>query len=153
MTRQRLVLLFIVFVVIAFGVGAGWQFQKARAARAETEAARAQIAELERERAVQRAEAALAGATIAAQLGSFERGRVFASDFFTILQDNPDSIPALANPQVQQLLGRRDATITALSRGDAGVAQELARMFVIFRAATGGNPAIIELTPTPPGPS
>jgi hypothetical protein len=148
MTRKRLVLLFVVFVVIAFGVGAGWQFQHARAARAETGTARAQIAELERERSVQRAEAALAASTIAAQLGSFERGRVFASEFFTMIQENGDSIPALANPQVQQLLDRRDATIAALSRGDTGIAQELARMFVIFRAATGGNPAIIELTPT-----
>jgi hypothetical protein len=93
-------------------------------------------------------EAALAAATIATQLGSFERGRVFASDFFTMIQENGDSVPVLEDPQVQQLLELRDATITALSRGEAGIAQELARMFVIFRAATGGDPTIIELTPS-----
>jgi hypothetical protein len=148
MTRQRVALLIGIFLLLAFGVGAGWQFTHARAARAETEAARQQIAELERERSVRRAEAALAAATIAAQLGSFERGRAFASEFFTMLQEDADSVPALATEQVQQLLSRRDVTITALSRGEPGIATELARMFVLFRAATGGDAGIIELTPT-----
>lgn len=147
MTRKRLALLIAVFLLIAFFIGAGWQFQHARAARAETAAAMQRIGELERERGVQRVEASLAAATIAAQLGSYERGRAFASEFFTTIQQNADSIAALADPKVQQLLSRRDATITALSRSEAGIARELARMFVIFRAATGGDPGIIELTP------
>ncbi|MGH7502637.1 MAG: hypothetical protein ACREL7_12890 [Longimicrobiales bacterium] len=147
MTRKRVVLLFAVFALLAFGIGAGWQFTQARAARAERDAAQQQVAQLERETAVHRAEGALAAATIATQLGSFERGRVFASEFFTALQENADTASSLADPQVQSFLALRDQTITALSRAEPGTAVELARMFVRFRSATGGDPGIIELTP------
>jgi hypothetical protein len=147
--RQRTALLCVLLVGLSFGVGSGWQFTRAYAARQETAAVRDQLATAQRELAIQRLEGALAAATIAAQLGSYERGRQFASDFFTGLQAALDSAAATARPVLQELLAHRDQTITALSRAEPGIAFELARMFVRYRGATGGDPGIIEIGSRP----
>jgi hypothetical protein len=147
--RTRTVLISAIFALLAFVVGAAWQFTQARAARAQAEAAELQVVELQRQLDIFRVDGSLAAATIAAQLGGFERSRVFASEFFTALQAETDSLAPLNQPQIRAILGRRDSIITALSRAEPGIALELARTYVRFRGAVGGDPGIIELTPLP----
>jgi len=150
-SRKKLVV-WLALLVLTFVAGAGWQFTKARAARAETRAAQAQLAQRDSEQLTLRTEGVLAAATIAAQLGSYERSRQLASDFFTMVQSRADSLPAETRQALAQIMDVRDATITALSRADASAALELARLFVRYRRATGGDPGIIEITP-PPAPA
>ncbi|MCI0435847.1 MAG: hypothetical protein L0271_19725 [Gemmatimonadetes bacterium] len=149
--RGRMLLVWPALIVLAFGGGAGWQFTKVQAAREETREAQRQLAEQESELIKHRTEGVLAAATIAAQLGSFERSRQFTSDFFTMLQSRTDSLPAETRSALAQILEGRDAMITALSRNEAGAALELARLFVRYRRATGGDPGIIELRSGEPG--
>ena len=146
--KKRLV--WLVLLALTFVGGAGWQFTKVRAARAETRAVQAQLAQRDSELLTQKTEGVLAAATIAAQLGSYERSRQLASDFFTMVQSRADSLPAETRQALARIMDVRDATITSLSRSDANAALELARLFVRYRRAMGGDPGIIEITPITP---
>ncbi len=145
--RGRKLLVWLTLLVLAFGGGAGWQFTKAQAARAETREAQRMLAERESELAIQRTEGLLAAATIAAQLGSYERSRQFASEFFTMAQARDADVSEETRRGLAQILESRDATITSLSRADANAALDLARLFVRYRRVTGGDPGIFDITP------
>lgn len=117
-------------VLIAFLVGYGWQRMRAGGIE-ERLASTAQELEL------QRIESTLGAAAIEAQSGSFEIARQHASDFFTTLQAEVDRLPADVQPRMRQLLARRDAIITALSRNDVQSGPQLAQMFRTYRSALG----------------
>jgi hypothetical protein len=135
--RTRNTLLVVIAIAMAFGIGAAWQFTAARAARAQLADASARLDTANKDLAFERLESALALATIAAQLGNFERGRQLASDFFTGLQAQVPNAPADGQASLQQMLQARDATITQLSRSDPGSGLELSRMLVRYRQALG----------------
>ena len=137
--RARNALLVVLAIVIAFGVGAAWQFMAVRAARTQLEDVTARLDTATRDLAFERLESGLALATIAVQLGNFERGRQLASEFFTGLQELTPNAPAAAQASLQQLLQTRDATITLLSRSETASGLELSRMLVAYRQALGRN--------------
>jgi len=139
--RARNVLLVLIALVMAFGIGAAWQFTAARAARAHFTDANTRLEAASRDLAFERLESALALATIAVQLGNFERGRQLASDFFTGLQEQAPNAPAAAQASLQELLQSRDAIITQLSRSEPGSGLELSRMLVRYRQALGRDAA------------
>jgi hypothetical protein len=137
MSRGRQVLLTLIAMAIAFGGGFGWQYLRALRLQRELQTTREQLS-------MERLQNTISEATVQAQLGSYETARQLASDFYTQLQQRvlqqeqrggalPDST------QVNAILGQRDATITLLSRSDAGAAQALASQLQQFRAATSAS--------------
>ena len=123
-------LLLIAAILIAFLIGYGWQ-------RIRANGIQEQLATTERALEVQRIESTLGAAAIEAQRGSYEIARQHASNFFTDLQAEVDSMAADAQPEMRELLARRDALITGLSRSDPQSGPQLAQMFVRYRAALG----------------
>jgi hypothetical protein len=123
-------LMLIAAVLIAFLIGYGWQ-------RIRANSIDEQRATAERALEVQRIESTLGAAAIEAQRGSYEVARQHASDFFTDLQAEVDSMPQAAQPEMRALLGHRDVIITALSRSDPQSGPQLAQMFVRYRTALG----------------
>lgn len=101
---------------------------------------------LEARLAVATTEATLGAAALEAQRGSYEVARQLASEFFTQLQASVNDSPSDVRPQLNTILGQRDATITMLSRNDAQSAEVLARMFTQYRTALHGPAA----APAPP---
>ncbi len=138
MTQQQRNTWFIVAgVVVAFGAGAGWQFVGARHARQERDTARQEVTELEERMAVERLEATLAMATVAAQFGDFERGRQLASDYFVLLQAHVNTAPEATRPALNEMLTRRDGIITTLSRAQPESGFELAGLLTWLQRALG----------------
>lgn len=115
--RLRNSLIVVAAVAVAFGGGTAWQFVQARQARQALDTARQEMAVIRGERALEQLEATLALATVAAQFGDFERGRQLASDFFDLLQRQPDAAPKIARSGFSEILSQRDGIITVLSRG------------------------------------
>ena len=116
--RRRDALILVVSVGVAFGIGFAWQATQARQARLERDATRQEIAGIQRERGLEQVESALAMATVAAQVGDFERSRQLASDFFALLQERVGTAPAAAQSSLNDILARRDSIITVLSRAN-----------------------------------
>lgn len=117
-------------VIIAFLVGYGWQ--RIRAGQLADELDRTTtVLEL------QRIESTLGAAAIEAQSGSFEIARQHASDFFTRLQAIVHVMPDAVQGEMRELLARRDALITALSRNDVQSGPQLAQMFRRYRTVLG----------------
>ena len=123
-------LILIAAVLIAFLIGYGWQRIRANGIEERLNAA-------EQALAVQRVESTLGAAAIEAQRGSYEIARQHASDFFTDLQVEVDAMEPAAQTEMRELLARRDAIITGLSRSDPQSGPQLAQMFVRFRTALG----------------
>lgn len=117
-------------VLVAFLVGYGWQRIRAGQLAEQLEQT-TQVLEL------QRIESTLGAAAIEAHSGSFEIARQHASDFFTKLQAVVHLAPEPVQPEMRELLARRDALITALSRNDVQAGPQLAQMFRRYRAALG----------------
>ncbi|MHB1192973.1 MAG: hypothetical protein ACYC6F_07975 [Longimicrobiales bacterium] len=140
--QQRNTWMVVAAVVVAFGVGTAWQFSKARQARTELDAARQEAAGLRQQQALDRLEATLAMATVAAQFGDFERGRQLASDFFVLLQEGVDAAPGTARPAMSEMLARRDGVITMLSRAQPESGLELAGLLTWLQNALGKQPTV-----------
>lgn len=147
---HRNTLIAIVAVVVAFGAGAGWQFNEAHQARTELEAAREAVVESDLQRAMERLEAKLAMATVAAQFGEFERGRVLASEFFDLLQEATAVAPESARAGLTALLARRDDIITMLSRSEPQAPIELATLLALLQNALGTEPTVTGSTQPDP---
>jgi hypothetical protein len=147
---HRNTLIAIVAVVIAFGAGAAWQFNEAHQARMELEAAREAVVESDLQRAMERLEAKLAMATVAAQFGEFERGRVLASEFFDLLQEATAVAPESARAGLTALLTRRDDIITMLSRSEPQAPIELATLLALLQNALGTEPTMTGTTQPDP---
>lgn len=131
--RTRRLAITVGAVLLAFLVGFGWQWVEARGYRGERDEA---VRELE----LQRLATTLASAIIQADRGSYESARELASRFFTGLQATVDRVEQpQATAELGDILGRRDAVITALSRSDPSSEDELTRMFVRYQVATGGD--------------
>jgi len=80
----------------------------------------------------------LGSAAIDARRGDYERARVAASDFFTLLRaetsKGDDSALSPAQKDGAQLLfARRDEIITLLARGDVASADMLSDLYVAYR--------------------
>jgi hypothetical protein len=146
--RVRNALIVVVVAGLSFGGGSAWQFAKARQARQERDAATAEVTDVRRQLAMEQLEATLAVATVAAQLGNFERSRQLASDFFTRLQDQAASAPAEAGTAIAGILASRDALITALSRSQPEAGLDLARTLAAFQHALGKEATVP--VPMPP---
>ena len=128
--QQRTILIAAVAAILGFAIGAGWQYAATRGPIGELEQTRHDLA-------FQEIEATLGAATIEAQRGSFEIARQLVSDFFTGLQSNIGDAPADRSEAFRDILGQRDAMITALSRGDPQSGSMLAQLFTRFRIAMG----------------
>ncbi len=129
-------------IAVAFVGGFGWQYSKARQARMEGDFARQEVSTLQQQQALDRLEATLAMATVAAQFGDFERGRQLASDFFALLQEGADTAPGTARPALDEILGRRDGVITMLSRAQPESGLELAALLTWLQNALGKQPTV-----------
>lgn len=131
--RARQVLFLVAGAALGFLVGFGWQGLEARGYRIERDEA---VRELE----FQRLATTLASAIIQADRGSYESARELTSRFFTGLQSTVDRVEQpQATAELGDILARRDAVITALSRSDPSSEDELTRMFVRYQVATGGD--------------
>ncbi len=123
----RSLLWVVLAAMIGFVIGAGWQYVGSQAvARQASYTARALEAA--------RLEATLSGAVIDAQAGSFELGRQRTSAFFSGVQRR--LAPALAEQpaaEARQLMGERDAIITALARNDPASASVLSQLLTRYR--------------------
>ena len=135
-------------VLIAFLIGYGWQRMRADGIAEE-------LQQTEHALEVQRIQATLAAAAVEALSGSFEIARQHTSDFFTTLQAELARMPDSVRPQMNELLARRDAMITALSRNDTQSGPQLAQMLRRYRTAfgepVGPGSSIAPAPATPPG--
>lgn len=147
-TGARHFLFAAIAVVLAFGIGAAWQFNAANRARAELADVRTELEATRLDLVFDRLEATLAMATIASQLGNFERARQLTSEFFTGLQERSAAAPETAQSIFSEILGGRDGTITLLSRAQPEAGLELARMLSGYRRALGRDGG--DLTPSGP---
>lgn len=129
-TDTRTWLIIVAAVLIAFLVGYGWQRFRAGGIAEE-------LRQSEHALEVQRIEATLAVAAVEALSGSYEIARQHASEFFTALQAELERMPEPVRPPMSELLARRDAMITALSRNDVQAGPQLAQMLRRYRAALG----------------
>ena len=118
-------------VAVAFMAGFLWQWIEARDARAERDEVRLELT-------FEELENRLASAVIQVDAGSYESARELMSRFFTGLQENVGRAPSDARRELDQLLARRDAVITALSRGDPASGDILTRMYTRYQVAMGG---------------
>ena len=127
-------------VVVAFSAGFAWQWTEARQARQERDelATRLVFEELENE---------LASAVIQTANDSHEGARELMSRFFTGLQSELDRAPAEARTALAQILSRRDAVITALSRADPSSEALVTRIYMRYQVATGGPSVGIPIPP------
>ena len=135
--RQRNALIIVAAVGIAFGAGSTWQFLQARQARQARDLAMVELESVQQALAIQELEATLAMATVAVQFGNFERGRQLVSDFFTELQGVSENAPEASRAGLTEILTRRDALITALSRSLPESGLDLARTLTSFQRALG----------------
>lgn len=129
--------------VLAFVIGFGLQYVRGR-----HDAQRATYAERALEGA--RLEALLSGAVIDAQAGKFELSRQRASDFFSRLQDRlSPQIDSSSASAARQVIGQRDAVITALARSDPSAESVLSRLLGQYRSLIA-QAGLDSLRPVPP---
>jgi hypothetical protein len=143
--KLRNALIVIVTLIVSFGIGAAWQYAQANRARTELATTTAELDAARYELSLERLQSTLALATVAAQLGNYERARQLTSDFYTGLQESTSAAPDAARSSFEQILNGRDATITRLSRGEPEAGLELARMLGTYRDALGRE--AVGLTP------
>lgn len=136
----RAILTVAILLAASFTGGFLWQYIEARTARGE-------VTELQEELDFQRMATTLAAAVIQAENQGYEGARELMSRFFTDLQARIDEAEPEVRSDLEALLSRRDAVITALSRSQPGSAADLTRMFVRFRVALGGPEVGIPLPP------
>jgi hypothetical protein len=140
-SRARTAASVVAGMIIAFAIGYGWQFIRASRLERELERTRQELA-------VQKIEATLGVATVEAQRGAFEPARQLASEFYTRLQEVRENADEARRPEIDAILGERDATITALSRSDAQSGAILGNTLMRLRGALGeGGGASTVATP------
>jgi hypothetical protein len=134
--RGRSTLVFAGAITLAFASGAWWQFLDARPTEERLQVVESEAASLNRELARTRALARVGVALSLVHDGRFEAARQSASGLFTELQSLVDSDPDSPS-EFSFALARRDEIITALSRSDPAVGDELTRVFRSLAAALG----------------
>jgi hypothetical protein len=131
-------------VIVGFLIGFFWQFTVAQSARGE-------LGDVRHELTFQRLEATLGAAAIEAHRGGYETGRQLASQFFSGLQQEIQNAPVEAQATLRDMLDRRDAMITALSRNDPQSGPLLSQLFIRFRSTFGRQVGPdVGTTPAPP---
>jgi len=135
--RMKNLLVAAVAVVVAFGIGAAWQFNEANRARAQLSEVQTQLDATRLDLELERIEATLAMATIATQMGNFERARQLTSEFYTALQEQTAAAPESAQGEFREMLRARDETITLLSRAQPEAGLQMARILLQYRQALG----------------
>lgn len=138
---------FLVAILLAFGAGFGWQWWEAQEVRAELEETEARADSLQLRLTFQELGNTLATAVMQATYGNYEPARQAASDFFTNLQRQTASTPLGQGRGIQAVLAERDATITALSRGEPQSRDLLANLFIQYRRATGISAPALQAGP------
>lgn len=153
-SKTRNILIVIVTLIVAFGIGAAWQFAQANRARNELANVTAELEGVRYELALEQLNSTLALATVAAQLGNYERARQLTSEFYTGLQENSPAAPDAAQATFGEILRSRDALITSLSRAQPEAGLDLARMLGRYREALGREAGgLTPMTPTTPAPA
>jgi len=138
----RNALLVIIAIAVAFGGGAAWQFTMARQARTDLQEVQQQLDGIQKQRALDGLESALAMAALAAGLGDYERGRQLASDYFTALQEQVNVAEPANRASLEDVLARRDAIITELSRAEPASGRDVAALLTAFQRAIGKEPTV-----------
>jgi hypothetical protein len=141
-TGVRNALIVVAAIVIAFGGGAAWQYTQARQARTSWQEVTQQLDGLQQQRNLDQLESTLAMAALAAGLGDFERGRQLASDYFTGLQQQVAAAAPADRGALEDVLARRDAIITELSRAEPGSGRDIAALLAAFQRALGKEPTV-----------
>ncbi|MGH7554982.1 MAG: hypothetical protein ACREMQ_18430 [Longimicrobiales bacterium] len=146
-SSMKSLLITLVVGLLAFGIGAGWQYVRANRLQSELNTA-------QRALTLQRLENMLAVAVLEAQHGRHEEARQLASAFFSGLQQDIAQVPDSARQTFNEILQRRDAAITALSRSDPEAGSILAQLFARYRTGLGEPMASTTAAPpaTPPAP-
>lgn len=144
--QQKMIAIAAGAAIVAFALGALWQYSSARSYASE-------LAATDRALGFQRLEATLGAATIEAQRGSYEISRQLASDFFSGLQAEIGRADGERRLAFQEILQRRDAMITSLSRSDPQSGAMLAQLFVRYRIAMGEPVGPTDGTAAPPTPA
>jgi hypothetical protein len=116
-------------VVLVFIAAMVTQYMRTGQVRDELAAVRERLAAVE-------SEATIGAAVAEAQQGRYEPARQLASRFFTTVQRRALTGPAEQRAPLLQLLERRDALITLLSRSDPAAVAELARLVTTYRSIT-----------------
>jgi hypothetical protein len=129
-TKDRTPLFIAAGVLAGFLIGFLWQYTAARGYSGELDSLRQEQLWLD-------LEATLGAASIEAHRGGHEAARQLASRFFTELQQNIGSAPAAARATFDDILARRDAMITSLSRNDPQSGPLLGQLFIRYRSAMG----------------
>jgi hypothetical protein len=143
--RQRIILAAVAGALVGLAVGALWVYSGSRGHAGRLDGA-------ERDLAFTRMEATLGAATVEAQRGSYEISRQLASDFFTRLQARIGEAEVPQRQELSGILERRDAMITALSRGDPQSGSMMAQLFTRFRIAMGEPVGPTDATNSPVSP-
>ncbi|MGD8276461.1 MAG: hypothetical protein PVH00_00480 [Gemmatimonadota bacterium] len=141
-SRVRNALIFVVAIAVSFGGGSAWQFTKASQARTARQQIQQQLDELQHQQALDRLESTLAMAALAAGLGDYERGRTLASDYFTALQAQVTAAAPADRQGLADVLARRDAIITELSRAEPSSGRDVAALLSAFQRALGKEPTV-----------
>jgi hypothetical protein len=129
-SQYRIPLFVTAGMLVGFLAGFAWQHFQGAATRASLDRAEHELVFL-------RLEATLGAAAVEAGRGGYETARQRASEFFTGLQQEIGHAPEQARPALSEILDRRDAMITALSRNDPQSAPLLAQLVLRFRSAFG----------------
>jgi len=141
-SRARNALIVVVAIVVSFGGGAAWQFTSARQARTAWQQIQTQLDELQHQRSLDQLETKLAMAALAAGLGDYERGRQLASDYFTGLQEQALAAAPADRAGLEDVLARRDAIITELSRAEPAAGRDVAALLSVYQRAIGKQPTV-----------
>jgi len=141
-SRARNALIVLVAIAASFGGGAAWQFTRARQARTAWQQIQQQLDEIQHQRALDQLETKLAMAALAAGLGDYERGRQLASDYFTELQNEVLAAAPADRAGLEDVLARRDAIITELSRAEPAAGRDVAAVLSAFQRAIGKPPTV-----------
>jgi hypothetical protein len=128
--RQTVIAVGVAAAIAGFAIGALWQYASARGYSQRLD-------QTEHALTFKQLEALLGAATIEAQRGSHEIGRQLASEFFGGLQVAMPRAEPGERQAFQEILDRRDAMITALSRADPQSGPMLAQLFMRYRIARG----------------
>jgi hypothetical protein len=128
--EHRLIVIAAAAAIVGFALGALWQYAGARGSLRELDETRQDLT-------FSQLEATLGAATIEAQRGNYEVARQLTSSFFVGLQQDVGRAPADRRAAFDEILRRRDTTITTLSRSDPQSGGMLAELFDRYRVARG----------------
>ncbi len=134
---RRLAIYAVVLVVgFLLGLIPMWLSARSRAAERDTAQRDLRLCRLER---------SLLSAAVESRRGEYERARLAASNFFSLLGEQVDQtsghsdLSAAQRESLRPLINQRDDLITLLARSDPAAADRLAEMYMAYSKGTGGT--------------